>query len=248
LHHGKIILAKNSPSRGQRTLTNPLYLRFFVALFMRILSVELLTDDIEATSVFYTTVLGLPLYMNDRNTLDIGAGKSRLLFRRSVNRKPVYNLAFNIPSNKIHEAAEFIGKRTDLIPSEGKSIVDFIAWNAMAFYFYDNNGNILEIIARADLHNDSNAPFSPSQLLSISEVAIVTDSVSQTSGFIKAATDVGPYEKQPVHENFAALGDANGLFILSAKKRHWFPTENEAKHFPVRVKVEEKGLFRSLSF
>ena len=44
---------------------------------MRILSVELLTDDVDATAGFYTSVLGLPLYMNDRNTLDIGAGTSR---------------------------------------------------------------------------------------------------------------------------------------------------------------------------
>jgi catechol-2,3-dioxygenase len=215
---------------------------------MRILSVEALTDDIDATAAFYTSVLGLPLYMNDRNTLDIGAGSSRLLFRRSVNRKPVYHFAFNIPANKINEAAKFIQDKTDIIPFNGKNIVDFTAWNAQSLYFYDNNGNILEIIARADLQNSTEAPFSPSQLLSISEVAVVTDDVKKTCDHIKAVSDVGLYEKQPFHENFAALGDAHGLFIVSAKNRHWFPTEKMAQRFPLRIKVEEKGLFRSLSF
>jgi catechol-2,3-dioxygenase len=215
---------------------------------MRILSVELLTDDIDATARFYTSTLGLPLYMNDRNTLDIGAGTSRLLFRRSVNRKPVYHIAFNIPSNKINQAADFIVQKTSIIPYEGKNIVEFPVWNARALYFYDNNGNILELIARADLNNSTEASFSSSQLLGLSEVAIVTDDVSKTCSHIKAVSDVDPYEKQPYHENFAALGDANGLFIVSAKDRHWFPTENIARHFPLRIKVEEKGLFRSLTF
>jgi catechol-2,3-dioxygenase len=215
---------------------------------MRILSAELLTDDIDGTAHFYTSVLGLPLHMNDRNTLDLGAGTSRLLFRRSVNKRPVYHFAFNIPHNKIEEAATYMSERTQLIPHEGKTIIDFAAWNAFALYFYDNNGNIIELIARADLANSTNNPFSGSQLLCLSEVAVVTDDVSKTCKLVKARADIDPYIKQPVHENFAALGDAHGLIIVSAKHRHWFPTEQPAQHYPVKVKVEEKGLFRSLSF
>ena len=55
------------------------------------------------------------------------------------------------------------------------TIAQFENWNANAVYFYDNNGNILEFIARHDLQNNQFTPFNSESILNISEIGIVSE-------------------------------------------------------------------------
>ena len=62
-------------------------------------------------------------------------------------------LAVNLPG---FEAFAWANKKVELIPiTPTSNIADFKNWNAKAFYFYDNNQNIVEFIARFDLDNNS---------------------------------------------------------------------------------------------
>jgi catechol 2,3-dioxygenase-like lactoylglutathione lyase family enzyme len=215
---------------------------------MRSLSAEFLTDDIPGTADFYGTLLGLPLQMSDNNTLAFGAGRSRLLFRRSTGRNPVYHFAFNIPENQAESAYDYYAAKVDMIPFGEQDIVDFQAWNAHSFYFTDNNGNILEMIARHDLPNARPLPFRPSAISGVSEVAVCTADVHLLCSQFENQSGITHYTKQPPHHNFAAMGDAEGLLIVSARGRHWFPTETEARPFPVKIKIMSGNMIRSLAF
>jgi hypothetical protein len=43
------------------------------------------------------------------------------------------------------------------------------------------------------------------------------------------------YAKQPKQDNFMALGDETGLFILVDQNRNWYPTTQKAEAFGLSV-------------
>ncbi|MNL17020.1 hypothetical protein D3C87_1380890 [compost metagenome] len=88
------------------------------------------------------------------NSLIIQVGSSVLKFIENPEFDSVYHFAFNIPENKLEEAIKWCADKIDLIMIENKRVIaNFETWNANAIYFYDNNGNLLEFIARHDLDN-----------------------------------------------------------------------------------------------
>jgi catechol-2,3-dioxygenase len=152
--------------------------------------------------------------------------------------KPVYHFAFNIPENKFEEALERTSKQVSLLPVEpDRFVADFEAWNAKAFYFYDNNGNILEYIVRFDLRNPINKPFSGLEINSIDEIAVVTGNVEELAKRLVKKCDTELFSKQPLRDNFAAVGDDHGLLIISEENRHWYPTETPARKYFSEIKI-----------
>ena len=139
--------------------------------------IEILSHDLNATKRFYEQALGLTIVSQDAESLTIKIGSSLLTFKDGTAKpKAVYHLAFNIPQNKLSEAIEWSENRIELIKQEEAVLIaNFESWNANAVYFYDNNGNLLEFIARKDLDNAKTEAFSSNQLLNISEIGIVTD-------------------------------------------------------------------------
>ncbi|MET0759313.1 MAG: hypothetical protein ABWZ56_02765 [Flavobacterium sp.] len=129
---------------------------------MNILEIHLLTNSITETAFFYEKMMGFKVVLkkNEAITFQIGSTKLRFLLTNII-KKPVYHFAFDIPENKLLEALEWIKNKTQIIEFEpNQYIVDFVNWNAKSFYFYDNNGNILECINRFDLGFTSEKYFS----------------------------------------------------------------------------------------
>lgn len=210
---------------------------------MKIKQIELLSSDLADTEQFYTQVLGLELHEKQSSCLTLLAGESRLVFRKSEIEKPVYHFAFNIPHNQLNEAEQWVSTKIPLIPFEGKAIIDFDNWNAKSIYFLDNNGNVLEFIARFDLDNVSQKSFDGSSLLSVSEMGFVSENVTQLAQNLIRDYDLSYFEKQKQREDFAALGDDEGLLILSGIERQWFPTAIKVKKFPIKIFLEtQQGL------
>lgn len=212
---------------------------------MQILEVSLLSDDLKRTETFYSGRLGLTAINKKPSSISFLAGRSILTFQQSNNLRPVYHFAFNIPKNKLNEAITWASLKFNLLRIENNDfIADFKAWNAASFYFFDNNGNILEFIARRDLNNKSDEPFSSDSILSISEIGIVTMNVSELAHKLITDFNIPVFSKQPPHENFAAFGNDRGLLILSAPNRHWYPTDCPAKSYNTKIKllVNEKNV------
>lgn len=194
------------------------------------------TGDITGTISFYREVMGLRLLNVSESAVAFAAGHTELIFHLSDRPRPIYHFAFTIPSNQLDEALLKIKGRTGILPlPDGGTFADFSNWNAEAFYFYDNNGNILEYIVRHSLNNASTVPFSGESIYGISEIGLVTDAVPQLAEQLSQDFNVPFFAKQPRQEHFTVLGDDEGLFIIVVDGRHWYPTAIAASAFPVVV-------------
>jgi len=209
---------------------------------MRISEIQLLSDDLDSTHRFYSHVLGLKVSFQDDQKISFIAGTSILTFIRSAKVCPIYHFAFNIPPHLLDEALHWTRQRCAILPLEdGEEIADFTSWNAKAFYFKDNNGNILEFIARYNLNIIVDSHFDSGCILSISEIGIVTDNVPALRKSISKKYQVPIFSKAPLPDNFTALGDDHGLFILSQTARPWHPNQLPAQSYWSRIEFEAEG-------
>lgn len=209
---------------------------------MKIETVNLLSQNIQQTKEFYTGVLGLESIGESVHEITFIIGYTQLNFRLTELTNPNYHLAIDIPRNRLEEASFWLQQQADLIPvNEGELFSRFDAWNASSFYFYDNNGNLLELICRYDLDNRSEEEFASSSLLYISEVGIVSRDVQATAKRLMAKYGLAYYAKQPPTENFVVLGNETGLIILVSDDRNWYPTTRKAEIFPLSIAIEMHG-------
>ncbi len=216
---------------------------------MDILEITIKADNLAATEVFYTNVLGFQLVSKGPDFISFLAGQSTLTFIQSTNQNPYYHFAFNIPQNKLDESIEWAKSRFTLIIDADNSIVtDFENWNASAVYFYDNNNNILEFIARYDLSNTTDQAFGVSSILSISEIGIVADAPLELAEKLVDENNIPFYSKGPKTDSFTALGDDNGLLVMVATNRKWYPTDHFAKKHFTKVKISADGSVSELTF
>lgn len=205
---------------------------------MDILEIDLHTDCLEQTETFYSELLGLTIINKEENTISFLAGLSKLTFVRSKEVNPKYHFAFNIPKNKLDEAMIWTSNRTGLIKNpEGDLVTSFDNWNAKSIYFYDNNRNILEFIARFDLNNSSDTPFGAESIQSISEVGVVADNPLILAEKLIRANRLSYFAKGPKTEDFVVLGDDNGLIVISNPNRSWYPGKDRVEKHDVRMKI-----------
>lgn len=215
---------------------------------MNILELEILTDDLTETEKFYSEILELPIRSKSKNSISFLAGQSILTFIKSEKQNPTYHFAFNIPQNKFEEAMNWATVKFDLIKnSEFSTVTTFENWNAKAFYFYDNNRNILEFIARFDLENNSKDTFTSSSIQSISEVGIVTDEPLNYGENLVADNDITFFHKGPKRDDFVALGNDGGLFVIAKTNRNWYPTNDPAQKHWTRIKITTNNSTKELS-
>jgi len=206
-----------------------------------IFQTSLLKEQID----FYSNVLDLPKETTSSNKITIGIGSTELVFEQVSGADPFYHFAINIPSNKIEEAKNWVAARTKLIWMEDykSEVADFMNWHAKSVYFYDPAGNILELIARFDLNNQSDEPFSSSQFLSVSEVGLVIkgDEMEKATENLLTQYGLNYFEKQPPLPQFKAIGDDEGLFIVVPENRNWYPTTRPCGIFPMEVQFSNDG-------
>lgn len=205
---------------------------------MHIQQLILETGRPDQLAVFYKTILQLPV-QKDTQQIAITTGSSTLVFKETCEREPVYHFAFNIPANKIEEAKEWLKDKVELIwiDDYNSEVADFASWHARSLYFYDPAGNIVELIARFDLGNETEKPFSAHQLLSISEAGIVIpkDTFQKEAGQLQEQYGLPYFAKQTPLQQFKAIGDDEGLLILVPEERNWFPTATASGIYPMDI-------------
>jgi catechol 2,3-dioxygenase-like lactoylglutathione lyase family enzyme len=206
---------------------------------MHIQEVILQTASITRTRQFYTRTLGLPLVAESAESITFRAGNTLLLFQQVQDSKPFYHIAFNITNNKFSDSYEWINSKLDILEAgHGLPIANYPAWNAESFYFHDNNGNILEFIARFDLPYYSPEPFDIKDIREISEVGIVTKVVAATAAMLHAKYDIPYFSKSKPSEHFTVLGDDSGLLIITTVGRGWVPTLRPAQIYPLTIAAD----------
>lgn len=203
---------------------------------MQIKEIILQTHLINELKDFYTKILELKIIRESESAFTVKAGLTEISFERSdPDLKPFYHFAFNIPENQLKQAKKWISEKTDLITLDGEDEFDFKSWNAHSVYFYDPAGNILELIARHNLGNSSENVFGGESILSISEMGIPVLNVNDFHKELNLSFPLPHFSGDS--ENFAALGDDNGLLIIVTKGRKWFPDCPDAEIFPLKIKL-----------
>ncbi|KIO51706.1 VOC family protein [Flavobacterium hibernum] len=216
---------------------------------MKLAHIQIQTNNIQQTLKFYTTVLGLSIVKNNEETLSIQAGNSILEFVENPQFNSIYHFAFNIPENKLDEAIEWCKNKVDLIFIEDQNVItNFENWNANAVYFYDNNGNLLEFIARHDLNNAQNESFSSKSILNISEIGIVNENPLALGKELIAKHNLKFFSKNDNSELFAAVGDDEGLLIIVKPNRNWYPTQTPSQSNKTQVRIENNEIQSELFF
>jgi len=226
---------------------------------MQIKRLILQTSALEKLTDFYIKLMQLPVKKSgvarqspgvgghDQKEIAITIGSTELVFQQAKAADPFYHFAINIPANKIEEAKEWLKDRVKLIwMNDYKSdVADFVTWHAKSVYFYDPAGNILELIARFDLDNQTSEPFSSKQFLSVSEIGLVFPEKQFDKRIEKLIKQYGLsyFPKQPPLPQFRAVGDDEGLFIIVPENRHWFPTSKASGVFDIQIEGEANGKF-----
>ncbi len=215
---------------------------------MYILEAAIQTDELSEIEIFYSNVLGFTIKSKDPKSISFLAGQSILTFIKSERAAPKYHFAFNIPCNKLHEAMDWISKKTALIRiTENEFIADFDNWNAKSIYFYDNKGNILEFIVRFDLNNLSDKPCDSDSILSLNEIGIVTDQPLAFAGSLIHNYGLEYFWRGPKREDFVAVGDDHGLFVIAIPGRNWYPTESPSEKQELKITFMTNGVTNQIT-
>ncbi len=209
---------------------------------MKLEHIQIQTSNIKQTTAFYQDILGLSIIENDSKYITIKAGNSILKFIENPQFKSIYHFAFNIPTNKLDEAIQWCKNKVNLIRIEDQNVIThFENWNAHAVYFYDNNGNLLEFIARHDLDNAQTEEFSSKSILNISEIGIVNENPLELGNQLIAEHGLSFFSKNNNSKVFAAIGDDEGLLILVKPNRNWYPTQTPSESNKTDIRLENNG-------
>ena len=214
---------------------------------MRLKELTILTENIDGQKVFYRQILGLPFTMTHANYFEVCIGASKLFFHASQTSNP-YHIAINIPSFQEKEAVVWLKERVKLLSFKGQELVNFKSWNAKSIYFYDEDKNILEFIARKDLNIKAEDQFSVQNLVEISELGLAVDNILPIHDFLKRNYKLSIYAGDM--DQFCAMGNGHFLFIIiNRDHKRWIPRNDVALIAPFEARLElDSGHETALQF
>lgn len=216
---------------------------------MKIKNLNLFTNELEKLQEFYTQILGLELFETNKAYFSIKFGTSILKFsKRQKGLSSKYHFAINIAPNKIEDAKLWLEERVFLMldPKNAEEIIHFTEWNSNSLFFYDNIGNIIEIIARNEIETSLEEGFTQDSLLCISEIGLPVNNIQEFIENIYGKLGLEKYKSG--NEDFQALGDNEGLFILCKSGNHWFPTPFIAESTPFSCVINTNNNDHSIIF
>lgn len=195
---------------------------------------DLTVTDVSAATEFFTDVLELPARREaGTSTMSVGCSTLRLLGAPASSG--VHHLAFDVPPDAFDDHRDWLAGKVTLLRSadgscefEGPS-----AWNSRSVYFEGPDRMVLELIGRRERPRASERV---PDLVSVSEVGIAVPSVAAAVHQVEVA--LGATVLGSASDEFAPVGDHDGLLILVRPGRGWLPVfDVEAQPRPVRVYV-----------
>lgn len=193
-------------------------------------------DDLPALAKFYCESFGFAGGFLPNGELIIEFGETTVVFTQAEEgTHPFYHFAFNIPNNQLAGALDYVKDRAEILPFQGKSTIRFEDWDADAVFFLDPCGNIVEFIARHTLDNASDEGFGTYAVIGMSEMGFNVDPVIPVARELEEAFGLSAYRTYA--DYFGAVGDEEGLFILSRSGRNWLPTETPGVPYPAALLI-----------
>jgi catechol 2,3-dioxygenase-like lactoylglutathione lyase family enzyme len=187
---------------------------------------------------FYRDRLGLVVVETD-DGLTVEVGESTLEFR-PADGTPYYHFALLVPGDRFDAARAWARDRVELLPDRetGEVVFDFTNWDALAVYFHDPAGSIVELIAhRGAGERGATGPFDAAELVGISEIGIVCDPPT-TAGDLERELGLELWDGTVAGEaRLAFVGEKARTLILCRAGRPWLPTGRPAEAHAVEVVV-----------
>lgn len=213
---------------------------------MKIERLELWSENIEEQVKFYRDLLELEIKNYTEDSFELILGYSVIKFTYKKQATP-YHIAVHIPDKQEEKALEWLKERVTVLKNNNEEIIDFSNWKAMSVYFYDADKNIMEFIARRDLHKPESALFTAKSVVGIAEIGMATKSIKEKFEYLLQNTGLEMYDGSL--EKFCAIGDDNGLIIVIDKEqKDWFPTRDEAFASDFRIKFRHESREHHLEF
>jgi len=201
---------------------------------MKIKHLTLHCANLQEQKYFYTEKFRFEIAEESDEHLTLKMGSSLLTFKENRLKKSYYHFALNIPYNSIKTALKWLYKRADVIPTDDGLIKDFSSWQALAIYFLDPAGNIVEFIGRKRIKTESRNTFNEKDVIAISEVGLPVSHVKDAFDLIHKASGIPKFDCDD--SRFCACGSDSGLFIIVDKaEKSWFPTDEPARAYPLEV-------------
>jgi catechol-2,3-dioxygenase len=132
--------------------------------------------------------------------------------------------ALNVSPDRFEEAVAFAAQRVELLHED----VPFPAWRARSAYFHDPAGNIVELIARERAAGSD-------LFLEVSEVGLPVADVGVAVAFLESELGLPHFSGD--RQQFSAVGDDRGLFIVVPIGRPWLFTDQPAPDHPIAVTI-----------
>ena len=192
-------------------------------------------DTVDALGTFYAD-WGL-------SGLSLPAGSGEIVFVPAATGRPFHHFALLVPGDRFEAARDWVSARAPLRSEAGSSETTFVFddWDALACYVVDPAGNIVELIAHAELcRSGRTGRFQFSEVCAISEVGLVVDDRSaalselDASGISLWAGSSGP-------GGLSFVGSKGRTLILVAPARGWLPTGAPAERCDASVVVTRGG-------
>jgi hypothetical protein len=201
---------------------------------MQISKLILHTTNVAEIQKFYGR-LGFPILLSNDDEVRVQVGETVLTFQHS-DEEAFYHFALNIPANQLIQSISWLKSRqVPVLTHQGHEVVRFgTPFDADACYFHDPAGNIVELIARHRLSALTRFEFSAESIQCVSEIGLPTQNVRALSLSLCSAFGQDVFVGEDSDE-FTAVGDDVGLFIVVKKDWEWLPTGRAAKMFPLIV-------------
>jgi catechol 2,3-dioxygenase-like lactoylglutathione lyase family enzyme len=174
-------------------------------------------------------------------------GETQLVFGAGSG-EPFYHFALLVPGNRFEAALDWIGDRAELLSDRetGEVVFDFDNWGALACYFHDPVGNIVELIAhRGTEESAADGPFTAQELVGLSELGLVGDKAA-LAGILQRELGLEQWDGDLAGEaTLAFVGEKTRTFILSPEGRGWLPAGRPAEAHACEVELYGSGIFRA---
>jgi len=188
-------------------------------------------------AAFYGDRLGLPATTEGEDRLAVEVGESSLEFHPDGG-SPSYHFALLVPGDRFDAARAWARERVELLPDRetGEIVFDFTNWDALAVYFHDPAGSIVELISHRGVgESGTNGPFDAAELRGISEIGIACDPPTAAAE-LERELGVELWDGTVEGENrLAFVGEKARTLILCRAGRPWLPTGRPAEPHPVEV-------------
>jgi catechol 2,3-dioxygenase-like lactoylglutathione lyase family enzyme len=146
--------------------------------------------------------------------------------------EPFYHFAFLVPGNRFAAALEWARERVELLPypASGEVVFDFDNWDALACYFHDPAGNIVELIAHRGVEETvADGEFGSAELVGLSELGLVGDPAAMAA-LLSEQLGITLWDGTTREDSaLAFVGEKARTLILVPPGRGWLPTGRRAE-------------------